>query len=108
MAVRLSPLAKRQVEDIWLYTEDAWGEDQANGYVNGLFGFLETLPHKKHLWRAVPRESLRGAFCAPYREHIVFFRQLSGQTIGVLAVPHQRQDIPHRLRELLDDDGSDG
>lgn len=51
------------------------------------------------MWRSLPHESLRGVFYAAYREHLVFFRRLSGEGLGVIAVLHQRQDIPNRLKE---------
>ncbi len=101
MTFKLSPLARRQIEDIWLYTERNWGEAQADTYVNGLFDLLESLPKKKHLWRAVPHDALHGALCASYREHVIFFRQFPSLTLGVIAVLHQSRDIPNRLKELL-------
>jgi len=100
MAVRLSALAREQIQDIWLYTEKTWGERQATDYVNGLFYLFGVLPDKKHLWRVLSRESLRGAFCAPYREHLVFFRQLPSGDLGILAVLHHRQDIPNHLKDI--------
>ncbi len=98
MAVRLSAPAKEQIQEIWLYTEEAWGEGQATDYINGLFDLLGALPERKHLWRALPRASLHGAFCAHWREHLVFFRELPSGDLGILAVLHHRQDIPNPLR----------
>jgi len=100
MTAKLAALANQQIQDIWLYTERRWGEAQATEYVTGLFDFFETLPFEQHLWRAVPRSSLRGALYASYREHIVFFRHLSNDNLGILSVLHQRQDIPHDLNDI--------
>ncbi len=99
MAVKLSPLARTQIEDIWLYSEETWGEPKATAYIDGLFNLFESLPARQHMWRSLPHESLRGVFYAAYREHLVFFRRLSGEGLGVIAVLHQRQDIPNRLKE---------
>jgi toxin ParE1/3/4 len=100
MTLKYSALSLEQIEDIWLYTAETWGEEQADTYVNGLFDLLENLHTKKHLWRAVPHEALQGALYAPYREHFVFFRQLPSFALGIIAVLHQQQDLPNRLKEL--------
>lgn len=100
MAVRLSAQAREQIEDIWLYTEEHWGEAQANAYVEGLFELFERLAGARHLWQPVLRASLSGAFHTRYRSHMVFFRALSDGDVGILAVLHQRQDIPRRLQDI--------
>ena len=100
MPVKFSALALRQIEDIWLYSEEKWGATQAESYVDGLFDMIEGLPGTRHLWRAVPHDSLREARYARYRAHFVFFRQFSDTTLGIIAVLHQRQNIPRRLQEL--------
>lgn len=105
MSAKLSSLAREHIQDIWLYTEGKWGEAQATTYVAGLFDLLETLEAKENLWRAVPREALAGAFYVPYRKHFVFFRKLPSGDLGVLAVLHQRRDIPN---QLMDIDGVNG
>lgn len=101
MGLKLSPLAEKHIQEIWGYTFKTWGEEQADAYIGGLFDFIAELEMKRHRWRAVPRASLRGAFYGAYREHFVFFRQLPGDELGILAICHQRQDIPSLLREIL-------
>jgi len=105
MPHRLSPTADRQIQEIWTYTADHWGEEQADKYVKGLFEWFDILQANKHLWRLVPRESLAGAFFARYERHLIFFRVLPSGRIGILAVLHEARDIPRRLNKIDDSTG---
>jgi len=48
----------------------------------------------------VPHESLRGAFFTRHQKHFIFFRELPGGRLGILAVLHETQDIPRRLADI--------
>lgn len=100
VAVRLSPAAVAQTEDIWLYTEATFGATQADAYVGGLNHFLETLSERRPIWRPVPRERLAGAFVVRYEQHFVFFRELPSGALGVLAVQHQARASPQALKDV--------
>jgi toxin ParE1/3/4 len=39
-----------------------------------------------------------------YQRHYIFFRQLGQGNIGVIAVLHERMDLPNRLKEAIDSD----
>jgi plasmid stabilization system protein ParE len=105
MLYRLSPTADEQIQGIWIYTADHWGEAQADTYVKGLFAWFDTLHANKHLWRLVPHDFLAGAFFAKYQKHFVFFRELPSGRLGILAVLHEARNIPRRLMEIDDSAG---
>jgi plasmid stabilization system protein ParE len=104
MPYRLSPSADEQIQRIWSYTADHWGETQADDYVKGLFELFAALHANKYLWRIVPHDSLSGAFFSKYQRHFVFFRELPSGCLGILAVLHDTRDIPKRLAEIADEE----
>lgn len=47
---------------------------------------------------------LPGIYAIRYRQHFVFFRALSGNTIGVISILHVSTNIPARLKEDVEKD----
>jgi len=99
MAVKISDAARERLLEIWNYTEETWGEAQADKYLRGLVETAERAHKSRHLWRPVPDEELKGAFFIRYRHHFIFFRELSTGTIGVISILHENMDIPSRLKD---------
>lgn len=101
------PPADAAQDRIWQDTVEAWGEAQAIRYIQGLHAHLQTLSETPALWRklpgrlAVPADLKLDAYFSRYERHYVFFRQLSGDRIGVLSLLHDRMDVPVRLAEDL-------
>ena len=98
MAARIFPVAKKQILEIWSYTENTWGEDQADKYVRELVAAINSVEANRHLWRPVLDEDLPSFFFFHHQHHYVFFRELSIGSLGVIIL-HENMDIPSRLRE---------
>ena len=99
MAVKIYHAAKERLIDIWDYTEQTWGEEQADKYVRGLIEAIHAAVGKRHRWRRLKDEAVSGVFGIRFQHHYVFFRELSDGTLGVISVLHEKMDIPARLRE---------
>jgi toxin ParE1/3/4 len=101
------PPADAAQDRIWQDTVDQWGEAQAVAYITGLHAYLQKLSENKALWRklpgdlAVPADLKTHAFFTRYERHYLFFRELRSGKIGVMAILHDRMDIPVRLLEDL-------
>ena len=101
------PPADAAQDRIWRDTVTQWGEDQAVTYITGLHAHLLKLSATKALWRklphnlAVPADIKVQAFFSRYERHYLFFRELPSGKIGVIAILHDRMDIPVRLHEDL-------
>lgn len=101
------PPADAAQDRIWQDTVEQWGEAQAVAYITGLHAHLQKLSETKALWRKLPRDlavptDLKAhAFFTRYERHYLFFRELRGGMIGVMAILHDRMDIPVRLLEDL-------
>ena len=70
---RLTPKAEEDLEDIWLYSRDRWGTDQADNYLDGLLATFETLTSRPEMARE------RTEFDPPVRihptaQHLVVYR----------------------------------
>jgi toxin ParE1/3/4 len=102
MKVRILPVAQERLLDIWDYTVEKWGEEQADGDVAGLVGHLHSIAAERMLWRPVKEHRMSAVYFVKYRHHYVFFREFSG-FIGVISILHESMDIPNRLREDIEE-----
>lgn len=85
---RLSPEAERDLESIWMYSYEQWGQEQADGYTDRLLGAFSNLAGNPNL----------GARCDDIREgyrryrigrHMVFYRTRDFG-VSVIRVLHER------------------
>ena len=107
MEVKFLPAAKNRLLEIWDYTERTWGESQADKYIRGLVAAIQEAADSRHRWRPVMDEVLPGVYFIRYERHLIFFRSLSADAIGVISVLHENMNIPMRLREEADSQGED-
>jgi len=103
------PPADEAQDDIWQYTVDQWGEEQAEKYIIGLHTHLQALAKKQKLWRSLPSGPLvpsdldMEVYFSKYEHHHIFFRTLSKGRIGIMSILHERSNIPVRLRKDLEE-----
>jgi toxin ParE1/3/4 len=87
--VRQSVVA--DLENIWLYTFEQWGADQADHYIRALIDRFSWLAKNPRAGKS--RDDVKsGYYCFPEGQHIVFY--LIGQEkIDIIGIPHQSMDI---------------
>lgn len=99
--------ADARQDDIWDYTFSMWGEKQAEIYIRNLHKHLSKLAARELPWRAIPQHLLHTqtpdaeVYFSRYKHHIIFFRQLSPDKIGIMTILHEAMDITLRLQEDL-------
>lgn len=104
---RFFPGADAAQDDIWRDTCGRWGEKQAEVYILGLHSFLARLADNRSLWRRLTylgelqAELGQTLYFGRYQQHLVFFRELSDGSLGIISILHQRMDMPSRLAEEL-------
>lgn len=92
---RLTPQAKRDLEDIWAYTSRVWSVKQADQYHTDLIAAIEGLARNERTGRNV--DELRPGYLKyNVRQHVLFYR-LSANHLDVIRILHQRMDIPTHL-----------
>lgn len=93
--VFIRPLAKQDIKDIWVYTLEHWGAQQADRYT------LEIGRHIKSLLefplKGVAIDDIRQGYRKLVAgKHLVFYR-VNEDTIDVVRVLKQEMDIPQHL-----------
>lgn len=56
MTVRVQEAASLRLDDIYRYTRDRWGTDQANRYITGMFAAFEKIESRGVSSRPIPAE----------------------------------------------------
>jgi toxin ParE1/3/4 len=93
--VELSEAADRDLTEIYLYSFQQFGEQQADAYLLSLDDCLCRLAETPGLGRSI--EALHpGAFRFEHDSHTVFFRRIDGG-IRVIRVLHRRMDPERHL-----------
>lgn len=97
--VRLSKRATRDLEDIFEYTLDRWGEDQAIRYVDGLRKHLQNLAEREKLGLSRPWRPGSEIYRSRYEEHVIFYlRTAKSSDIGL--IPHGQQNFSRDVAEF--------
>lgn len=95
MALKLTDLARQDLEDIRSYTVERWGRAQWLTYYRGLVRAFEQIEAQPMSGRS--RDLFRkGMRSVTYGRHIIFFSPVAaagGDTV-VLRILHQRRHLP--------------
>lgn len=98
-AVRVQEAASHRLDEIYRYTQERWGTDQADRYITGLFDAFDKIETHSVMSKPVPAEfDVKGYFFR-YERHFVYWRRLSNGDIGIVTIHHQRMHQMDRFRE---------
>ena len=97
--IRVQEAASRRLDEIYRYTRDRWGSEQAERYINGLFAAFERIETHGIPSKPIPAEFGVAGFVFRYERHFVYWRTLSNGDIGIVTVLHERMHRIDRLRE---------
>ena len=89
MNIVVRPLAQRDLDEIWDYTIERWGIDQANRYILEIRRAIDGLPGSasRHSDASHLHPGLRKAKAGA---HLVYF--FGGGSIEVVRILHSRRD----------------
>ncbi len=95
MAYVLSPRAKADIDAVWDYTAEHWGDDQAERYIRALMKAIDIVARDPG--KARVSDDIRPGY-RRYRagSHVIFFRLVEGQ-IDIVRILHQSMDFDRRL-----------
>jgi len=99
MTIRFQQAALIRLDEIFLYTRDRWGGEQAQRYSDGLFEAISGVLDGRTRSRPIPAEfEVRGSYFR-YQRHFVYWQRLSNGDIGVVSILHEQMHQLSRLRE---------
>lgn len=91
----LRPKAIQDLADIWFYTENIWGEAQADKYIHGLNSGFSSLAENPEKGMACD-DTREGYRKHTIGKHMVFYKQ-SSKGIEIGRILHQRMDPDQHL-----------
>lgn len=101
--VWIQEAASWRLDDIYRYTRDRWGTEQADRYITGMFEAFNGIETHRTSSRPIPAEfGIEGYFFC-YERHFVYWRRLSNGDIGIVTILHERM---HQIDRFRDDFGS--
>ena len=95
MSYKLAPRARRDLEDIWLYTYKTWSLTQADDYYRELLTALGALSEGTKVGRPIDGIG-RGYLSLPAGSHRIIYRK-SGQRVMIIRILHRRMQVARHL-----------
>ena len=105
MAVRIQRAASHRLDEIFRYTRDRWGDEQAERYLEGLFEAFAQIESHAILSRPVPAAFGVDGYVCRYQHHFVYWRRLQNGDIGIVTILHERM---HQIDSFREDFGAGG
>ena len=99
MAIRVQEATSLRLDDIYSYTRDRWGPVQADRYITGMFEAFERIEAHGVASKPIPAEFAVEGFFFRYEHHFVYWRRLSDDDIGIVAILHERMHQIDRFKE---------
>jgi len=93
MILKISHLAERDLEEIWLYTREVWSVEQADRYTQWILDAMERL--RIHPTRGQDYGTIRpGYWRAKVKSHVLFYRiEYASDQMEIIRVLHEKRDI---------------
>ena len=98
--VRVQDAAAVRIDEIYRYTSDRWGVEQADAYIAGLFEAFEGIAAGKTASRPVPAEFGVDGYVFRYKRHFVYWKTLGDGATGIVTVLHEHM---HQFDRFLED-----
>lgn len=93
-AIAFSPAAEADIDDIWDYSAENWGPDQADRYIDEIRDACRALAAGRK--RGRPVDVRPGYLKCSTGSHMLYFRD-HGELLEIIRVLHDRQDIGRHL-----------
>ena len=99
MTLRIQETASLRLDEIYRYTRDRWGAEQADRYITDLFAAFDRIEGNGVASRPIPAEFAIDGFYFRHEHHVVYWRRLSNGDIGIVTILHERMHQMDRFRE---------
>jgi toxin ParE1/3/4 len=90
--------AGERLDEIYRYTLDTWGSEQAETYIRGMFARFEEIAAHAFPWVAIPAEFGVDGYVCRYGKHFIYWKLLQDGAVGIVTVLHERMHQIDRFR----------
>lgn len=101
--VRIQDRAAAQLDQIYRYTRERWGQRQAEEVLRDLFTSFDHAASGAVASRPIPAEFGVSGFFYRCGKHVVYWRRLTTGEVGIVTVLHERMHQIEPLRESFTD-----
>lgn len=98
-AFRIQEAASLRLDEVYRYTRDRWGAEQADRYIGGLFEAFERIETPAMVSRPVPAAFGVEGYFFRYERHFVYWRRLPTGDVGIVTILHERMHQVDRFRD---------
>ena len=96
---RVLRAAGHRLDEIYAFTRDRWGTEQAAQYINGLFARFAAIAVREIPWRPIPAEFGVSGFVCRHDQHLIYWKLLADGSVGIVTILHERMHQIERFRE---------
>lgn len=97
--IRIQEAAAHRLDDIYRYTRNRWGAEQAERTITGLFEAFDRIESRGVASKPIPAEFSVAGYFFRYERHVVYWRQLAKGDIGIVTILRERMHRIDRFRE---------
>ncbi|MFD1510710.1 type II toxin-antitoxin system RelE/ParE family toxin [Lacimonas salitolerans] len=101
MAIRVQESASLRLDEIYRYTRDRWGPEQADRYITELFAAFDRIESHGVASRPISAEFGVKGFYFRHAHHFVYWRRLTNGDVGIVTILHERMHQMDRFRDDL-------
>ena len=99
MTIQVQETASLRLDEIYRYTRDKWGTEQAERYIVDLFAAFDQIESHGVLSRPIPVEFGVDGFYFRQGQHVVYWRKVSNGDVGIVTILHERMHQMDRFRD---------
>lgn len=99
MAVRVQEAASHRLDEIYRYTRERWGAEQADRYITSLFEAFARIETHGVASKPVPAAFGVDGYFFRHERHVVYWRRLDNGDVGIVTILHERMHQIDRFRE---------
>lgn len=94
---RISKQAIQDLNQIWAYTYQNWGKEQADHYYSLIISEIEFIANNYMAGKSA--ETLRKNYrVVTVKSHLIFYRKTENNLVEIVRILHQRMDTKKRLK----------
>lgn len=96
----LEPAADLRLDEIFTYTYERWGSEQAGKYIRELFDRFAAIDRHEIPWRQIPADFGIEGYYYRHDRHFIYWRERADGHVAIVSILHER--MYQRLRLAFD------